>query len=69
MVRTKIKPALIVLYDLISPILFLQHRFKDLQERFMRTLEGEDSTKEKDIVTDICKEVPAFSSLTTELNW
>ena len=46
-----------------------QHRFKDLQERFMRILEGDESTKEKDIVTDICKEVPAFSSLTTELNW
>jgi len=45
------------------------HRFKDLQERFMRILEGDESTKEKDIVTDICKEVPAFSSLTTELNW
>ena len=42
------------------------HRFKDLQERFMRILEGDESTKEKDIVSDICKEVSAFNSLINE---
>ena len=38
------------------------HRFKDLQERFMRILE-EDDSKEKSVVLAMCKSVSAFNSL------
>lgn len=38
------------------------HRFKDLQERFMRIIE-EDDSEEKNIVLAMCKTVSAFNSL------
>ena len=38
------------------------HRFKDLQERFMRIIE-EDDSEERQIVLAMCKSVPAFNSL------
>ena len=41
------------------------HRFKDLQARFMRIIEEEGDSEEKNIVLQMCKAVSAFNSLVT----
>jgi Protein of unknown function (DUF2013) len=39
------------------------HRYKDLERCFMRILEEEEESPEKEIVAKICREIPAFTSL------
>ena len=39
------------------------HRFKDLERCFMRILEEEEQSPEKDIIAKICRDIPAFASL------